>query len=97
MKIVTLAAALFLSAPGVKADQYSERRLCDLWGAAQCHASSCSKDAKDRCKAAGKQCDSTSKTTVVAKERADKQAACARALLKAACGAPKPAECDGLM
>ncbi len=97
MKIAILAATLFLSASGVKADQYSERRLCDLWGAAQCHASSCAKDAKDRCKAAGKQCDSTSKTTVVAKERADKQAACARALLKAACGAPKPAECDGLM
>ena len=97
MKIATFAALMFLTGSGVKHDQYSERRLCDLWGAAQCHASSCAKDAKELCSAAGKQCNNTSKTTVVAKERADKQAACARALLKAACGAAKPAECEGLM
>lgn len=97
MMIATLAAALLMTSSGTKPETYSERWLCDLWAGAQCHASSCAKDAKDRCMAASKQCNSTSKATAVTKERADKQAACARALLKGACGAPKPAECDGLM
>jgi hypothetical protein len=97
MMIATLAAALLMTSSGTKPEQYSERWLCDLWAGAQCHASSCAKDAKDRCLAASKQCKDTSRQTAVTKERADKQAACARALLKGACGAPKPAECDGLM
>ena len=97
MMIATLAAALLMTSSGTKPDQYSERWLCDLWAGAQCHATSCTKDAKDRCMASSKQCENTSRKVVVAKERADKQAACARALLKAACGAPKPAECEGLM
>lgn len=95
--IATIAAALLMTSSGTKPESYSERWLCDLWAGAQCHASSCAKDAKDRCMAASKQCNSTSKATAVTKERADKQAACARALLKAPCGSPKPAECDGLM
>jgi len=95
--IATLAAALLMTSSGTKPNQYSERWLCDLWAGAQCHASSCAKDAKDRCQAAAKQCKDTSKKTPVTKERADKQAACARALLKEACGAPKPAECEGLL
>ncbi len=97
MMIATIAAALLMTSSGTKPETYSERWLCDLWAGAQCHASSCAKDAKDRCMAASKQCNSTSRATAVTKERADKQAACARALLKAPCGAPKPAECDGLM
>ena len=97
MMIASLAAAFLLSTSGVKHDTYSERWLCDLWAGAQCHATSCAKDAKERCMAASKQCNETSKKTPVTKERADKQAACARALLKGACGAPKPAECEGLM
>ena len=97
MIIATLAAALLMTSSGTKPEQYSERWLCDLWAGAQCHATSCAKDAKDRCLAASKQCDVTSRKAPVAKERADKQAACARALLKGACGAPKPAECEGLM
>ena len=97
MIIATLAAALLMTSSGTKPDQYSERWLCDLWAAAQCHTTSCAKDAKDRCQAAGKQCEATSKKVTVKKERSDKQSACARALLQAACGAPKPAECEGLM
>ena len=97
MMIATLAAALLMTSSGTKPDTYSERWLCDLWAGAQCHASSCAKDGKDRCMAAAKQCKDTSKKTAVTKERSDKQAACARALLKEACGAPRPAECEGLM
>ncbi len=97
MILATVAAALLMTSSGTKPEQYSERWLCDLWAGAQCHASSCTKDAKDRCMAASKQCNETSRKTPVAKARADKQAACARALLKEACGAPKPAECEGLM
>ncbi len=95
--IATLAAAFLLTSSATKPEQYSERWLCDLWAGAQCHASSCAKDAKDRCMAASKQCNDTSRSTAVNKERADKQAACARALLKEPCNAPKPAECDGLI
>lgn len=97
MMIATLAAALLMTSSGTKPEQYSERWLCDLWAGAQCHATSCEKDAKERCMAASKQCNDTSKKVAVSKERAAKQAACARALLKGACGAPKPAECEGLM
>lgn len=97
MILASLAAAVLMTSSGTKPNTYSERWLCDLWAGAQCHASSCSKDAKERCMAAGKQCKDTSKKVAVAKERADKQSACARALLKEACGAPKPAECEGLM
>ena len=97
MMIATLAAALLMTSSGTKPNTYSERWLCDLWAGAQCHASSCTPDAKERCQASGKQCKDTSRKTAVPKDRAEKQAACARALLKAACGATKPAECEGLM
>ena len=97
MILATVAAALLVTSSGTKPNTYNERWLCDLWASAQCHATSCQKDAKDRSTASGKQCKDTSKKVEVAKERAEKQAACARALLIAACGAPKPAECDGLM
>ena len=75
----------------------TERRLCDLWAGAQCHMTSCEKDARDRCMASSKQCESTSKTTVVPKERAQKMSTCARAILQGQCGAAKPAECEGLL
>ncbi len=97
MILATLAAAMLVTSSGTKPNTYNERWLCDLWASAQCHASSCTKDAKEKCSASGKQCKDTSKKVAVAKDRADKQAACARALLQAACGAPKPAECEGLM
>ncbi len=97
-------AAVFLSVSGAKPhhagpkpDTYSERWLCDLWAGAQCHMTSCEKDARDRCMASSKQCESTSKTTVVPKERAQKMSTCARAILQGQCGAAKPAECEGLL
>ena len=61
MMIATLAAALLMTSSGTKPDQYSERWLCDLWAGAQCHATSCSKDAKERCLASSKQCKDTSR------------------------------------
>lgn len=82
---------------GPKPDTYSERWLCDLWAGAQCHATSCLKDGKERCLAVSKQCESTSTTTPVEPERAQKRAACARALLKTPCGGPRPVECEGLL
>lgn len=95
--MIALAAALVLNASsGTKPDTYNERWLCDLWAGAQCHATSCQKDAKDRCQAVSKACNQTSKKEPVSKERADKMAACARALLKADCGAPQPPECQGV-
>jgi hypothetical protein len=102
MLIATMASVLLLSSSGAKPagppkDTYSERWLCDLWSGAQCHATSCQKDGKERCLASAKQCKETSRTATVSKDRAEKQAACARALLKADCGGAKPAECDGLI
>lgn len=97
MFLAAYAAIVLSSSSGVKPDTYSERWLCDLWAGAQCHASSCQKDGKARCEAVSKACNDTSKKEPVSRERAEKQAACARALLKVACGAPRPAECDGLM
>jgi hypothetical protein len=97
MLIAAVASAFLLSSSGVKPDHYSERWLCDLWAGAQCHATSCKKDGKERCEAVSKACNQTSKKAQVPDERASKQSACARALLKVPCGAPKPAECEGLM
>ena len=98
MKILALAAALTLSTAsgGTKPDTYNERWLCDLWAGAQCHATSCQKDAKDRCTAVSKACNQTSRNEPVPKERADRMAACARALLKGTCGGAQPAECQGV-
>lgn len=98
MLIAALATTVLLStSQGVKPDHYSERWLCDLWAGAQCHATSCKKDGKERCEAVSKACKDTSKKAIVPEDRASKQSACARALLKNACGAAKPTECEGLM
>jgi hypothetical protein len=93
------AAAAFVLSTSVstKPNTYSERWLCDLWAGAQCHATSCQKDGKERCLAVSKQCDETSRRATVDAARAEKKAACARALLKQACGSEKPPECDGLL
>ena len=69
----------------------------DLWAGAQCHATSCQKDGKARCEAVSKQCEATSRKSTVDAVKADKKAACARALLKENCGAAKPPECEGLL
>jgi hypothetical protein len=95
--LLTLVASAWLSSSiAVKPDTYSERWLCDLWAGAVCHATSCSKDAKDRCMAVSKSCDQTSRKTPVAKDAAEKKAACARALLKNNCGDKSPPECSGM-
>ncbi len=92
------AAALVLSiSSGTKPGTYNERWLCDLWAGAQCHATSCQKDGKARCEAVSKQCEATNRKSTVDAARAEKKAACARALLKSECGAAKPPECDGLL
>jgi hypothetical protein len=96
--LIALAASFLVStSSGTRPNTYSERWLCDLWAGAQCHATSCQKDGKDRCMAVSKQCQETSRKTEVDAARAQKKAACARALLSQACGAPKPPECDGLL
>jgi len=96
--LIAFAASLLVStSSGTRPNTYSERWLCDLWAGAQCHATSCQKDGKDRSLADSKQCQETSKRVEVDSGRAQKKAACARALLAQACGAPKPPECDGLL
>ncbi|MBE2253911.1 MAG: hypothetical protein IAE78_30560 [Myxococcus sp.] len=96
--LIAFAASLLVStSSGTRPNTYSERWLCDLWAGAQCHATSCQKDGKQRCEAVSKQCQETSKRVEVESGRAQKKAACARALLGQACGAPKPPECDGLL
>ena len=96
--LIAAAAAFVLSTSlGTKPNTYSERWLCELWAGAICHATSCQKDGKERCLSVSKQCMETSKRAQVDEARAERKAACARALLKAPCGAPRPAECEGLL
>jgi hypothetical protein len=97
MLFAAAAAFVLSTSTGPKPNSYSERWLCDLWAGAQCHATSCQKDGKERCLAVSKQCTQTSRQDTVAASRAEKKAACARALLKQTCGEKAPAECDGLM
>lgn len=94
--LATAAATLFLTFAGTKPGTYSERWLCDLWAGAQCHVTSCEKDAKARCMAVSKSCKKTSRRASVAESRADTMSTCARALLKSKCGDPKPAACEGV-
>jgi hypothetical protein len=95
MLFAAAAAFVLSTSAGTRPNTYSERWLCDLWAGAQCHATSCQKDGKDRCSAVSKQCKETSRRVTVDSARAEKKAACARALLKQACGSAKPPECDG--
>lgn len=92
------AAVLMLSfSAGTKPNTYNERWLCDLWAGALCHATSCQPDGKVRCEAVSKQCEATNRKSTVDASRAEKKAACARALLKQDCGTEKPSECEGLL
>jgi hypothetical protein len=97
MLLAAAAAFVLSTSAGTKPNTYSERWLCDLWAGAQCHATSCQKDGKVRCEAVSKQCEATNRKSTVDAAKADKKAACARALLKQACGAARPPECDGLL
>lgn len=97
MFLAAAAALLLSSSTGTKPGTYNERWLCDLWAGAQCHATACKKDGKERCTAVSKQCAQTSRSAKVDAEKAEKKASCARALLKQTCGSPRPPECEGLM
>jgi hypothetical protein len=90
------ASALILTISGAKPPDYSEKALCDLYAGAQCHATSCLPDAKERCTAVSVQCRDRTRERTVSTDRAERVAACARALLANACGAPIPAECNGV-
>ena len=92
---LVVAGSLALTLLASKPDNYTERSLCDLMAGAACHATSCMKDAKERCAVASKKCRGSSRAQVP-KERADKTAACAKATLKAKCGDAAPAECQGV-
>lgn len=95
--MVTLAlGVMLLTAQGTKPDEYNEKWLCDLYAGAQCYATSCQKDAKERCEQVSKPCQKTSRKTPVTKDRADRTAACAKAILQSKCGAPLPSECSGV-
>lgn len=89
------ASALVLSLSGVQPPAYSEKGLCELWAGARCQATSCLPDGKKRCATDSAQCRGRTEQPVP-DDRAQKVAACARALLQATCGAPAPAECDGI-
>jgi hypothetical protein len=97
MLFATAAALLLSTSAGTKPNTYNERWLCDLWAGAQCYATACQKEGKARCEAVSKQCEATSRKTTVDGARAEKKAACAKALLKQTCGSSPPAECDGLL
>lgn len=97
MLLAAAAAFVMSTSVGTKPGTYNEKWLCDLWAGAQCHATSCEKDGKDRCQAVAKQCEQTNRKNPVDADRAEKKAQCAKALLQQACGAPKPAACEGLM
>src|SRR5690242_12832541 len=83
-----IVVALLTAKPG----EYTEKNLCDLWAGAQCEASSCKADAKQRCAQASRTC-AAARASSVPPSRADKVATCAKALIRAGCGAPQPAEC----
>lgn len=90
-----VASALILSVSGVRPPNYSEKSLCDLWAGARCHATACMPDGKQRCSSESSACRGRDESTV-SSERAERVAACARALLQSRCGDPAPAECSGV-
>lgn len=87
--VVSAALSFLLSA---KPDDYTEKSLCDLWAGAQCHATSCKPDAKERCQTASRHCRGATRS-VVPKSKSERVATCAKAILKGSCGDPEPAEC----
>lgn len=89
-----LSGALLFS-QGARPPDYTEKGLCDLWAGAQCAAARCGDNAQERCKQESKRCRRMSRATVTG-ERAKRVSACAKAMLKAKCGEPAPAECSGV-
>lgn len=93
--LLVTGSMMLSSAQSVTPGQYSEKWLCDLWAGAQCHQASCRKDAKEQCDAASRRCRGRSRA-VVPQSSAERTAACAKAMLTNACGAPTPSECEGV-
>ncbi|MBI3185993.1 MAG: hypothetical protein HYZ28_27980 [Myxococcales bacterium] len=92
MSAAAFSTALLLLLGGAKPGEYTERSLCDLWAGAHCHATKCLKDAKERCTAVSSRCRGATRH-VVSRSRAERTAACAKALLQSSCGGPTPSEC----
>jgi hypothetical protein len=90
-----LSSALFVSIEAVSPPDYSERSLCDLWAGARCYATECLPDRKVRCTSESAKCRGANRSTVPP-SRADRVAACAKALLTARCGDPLPSQCEGV-
>ena len=95
MLSLLVASALAVSVQAVSPPDYSERSLCDLWAGARCDAAACLPDHKARCTSESVKCRHARSSTV-APARADRVAACAKALLNAKCGDPLPAACAGV-
>lgn len=95
MLSLLVASAFILSVERVQPPDYSERRLCDLWAGARCYATACMPDGKERCASESAKCRHAG-TATVSTERADRVAACAKALLQGRCGDPLPKECEGV-
>lgn len=95
MRVLLLTAGLLLPMSAEASRPFSERDLCEVWAAAQCHTTSCHEDGKERCTAESRKCPSYSRAAV-ARQRADQVAACARALLRGRCGDPAPGECSNV-
>jgi hypothetical protein len=95
MRVLLLAATLLLPLSAEASRPFSARDLCEVWAAAQCHATSCHEDGRERCTAESRKCPSQSRTAA-ARQRADQVAACARALLRGRCGDPTPEECSSV-
>jgi hypothetical protein len=90
-----VASALVVSIERVHPPDYSESSLCDLWAGARCYATQCLSDRKQRCTSESAKCRGANASTVPP-PRADRVAACAKALLTSKCGEPLPAECEGV-
>jgi hypothetical protein len=88
-------SALLLQVAAVQPGEYSERSLCHLWAGARCHATSCQPDAKQQCLRDSQVCSGRG-AAAVEQARAERMAACARAMLNAKCGDPAPQECAGV-
>jgi len=95
MLAALLLTGALMTSQGVRPPDYSERSLCDLWAGAQCAVERCGESAQERCKQVSKVCRGKRRATVPG-EHARKVAACAKAMLKMKCGAPTPAECNGV-
>jgi hypothetical protein len=95
MLSLLVASSLVVSIEAVAPPDYSERSLCDLWAGARCYATECLRDRRQQCTSESSKCRHANSSTVPP-TRADRVAACAKALLTTKCGDPLPAQCEGV-